>query len=407
MTVSDPLPANTTFSSAGQGGTSDGSKVTWSGLSLAAGASVDLHFQVNIAQALKNKIKSITNDGIVVTSAEGPGATGSPTITPIAPANAVSVTPVNPNGAARAGDSVSYHVLVKNLGYLSDSFNLSAAGTYAAAIFASDCTSSITSTGTMSPGATVDVCVTVTAPGNASNGATDVTTVTATSTGNPSVSASAGLTTTAVTVDTLLVDNDGNIPNVQGAYSTALTTAGIGFGTWDLAAEPTLPVGLLDAYKNIVWFTGNSYPGPILPYEAELTSFLDGGGRLLLSGQDILDQAAGTTDFVHDYLHITWDGTETQNDKATAAVHGVAGTLSAGLTSIAIDHSVLGAAFEDRITPNGTAVGNFTDDSTATDALQVDTGTYKVVFLAFPLEAYGTAADKADLITRTFTFFGP
>ena len=35
-----------------------------------------------------------------------------------------------------------------------------------------------------------------------------------------------------------------------------------------------------------------------------------------MSGQDILDQAAGTTDFVHDYLHIDWDGTEIQNDKA-------------------------------------------------------------------------------------------
>ena len=34
----------------------------------------------------------------------------------------------------------------------------------------------------------------------------------------------------------------------------------------------------------------------------------------------------GTTTFVHDYLHITWDGTETQNDKATANVTGVAGT---------------------------------------------------------------------------------
>jgi hypothetical protein len=30
-----------------------------------------------------------------------------------------------------------------------------------------------------------------------------------------------------------------------------------------------------------------------------------------------------------------------------------------------------------------------------------------VVFLAFPLEAYGSAADKADLATRIFAFFGP
>ena len=61
-----------------------------------------------------------------------------------------------------------------------------------------------------------------------------------------------------------------------------------------------------------------------------------------------------------------------------------------------IDHSVLGATFEDRITPNGTASAAFTDDTAEADALTYG-GTYKVVFLAFPLEAYGTAADKADL----------
>ena len=42
----------------------------------------------------------------------------------------------------------------------------------------------------------------------------------------------------------------------------------------------------------------------------------------------------------------------------------------------------------------------------ATDGLSF-AGSYKVVFLAFPLEAYGTAAQRADLVTRTFGFFGP
>jgi uncharacterized repeat protein (TIGR01451 family) len=406
VTVSDPVPANTTFVSAGESGTPGGGKVTWSGLSLAAGASVDLDFRVSIANALKNKVKSITNDGIVVTSSEGPGTSGSPTITPIAPAYAVGVSPANQNGAARAGNSVSYHLNVRNLGYNSDGFNLSTSGGYSSSIFASDCATPATSTGTLSPGATADICVTVAVPGGAGNGDTDVTTLTATSVASPGVSGSATVTTTAVTVDTLLVDNDGNIPDVQGAYSTALTSAGVSFGTWDLAANPTLPIGLLQAYRNVVWFTGNSYPGPILPYEADLSAFLDGGGRLLMSGQDILDQAAGTTAFVHDYLHITWDGTESQNDKSTAAVHGVAATLTDGITSIALDHSVLGAAFEDRITPNGSATGIFADDSAATDALSFTDG-YKVVFLGFPLEAYGTAADKASLVTRVFTFFGP
>ena len=33
-------------------------------------------------------------------------------------------------------------------------------------------------------------------------------------------------------------------------------------------------------------------------------------------------------------------------------------------------------------------------------------GGYKVVFLAFPFEAYGSAADKAALMGRALTWFG-
>jgi hypothetical protein len=211
-----------------------------------------------------------------------------------------------------------------------------------------------------------------------------------------------------VTLDTLLVDGDGNGPNVQSYYTDALTAAGVDFGTWDLASNPELPVGLLEAYTNVVWFTGNAYPGPVSPYETELAAFLDGGGRLFMSGQDILDQAAGTTTFVHDYLHIDWDGSEAQNDIATVAVNGIVGNaISDGLGAITLDHDVLGGAFfEDQITPINGATAAFTDDAAEPDALNVDTTTYKVVFLAFPMEAYGTALEKQDLMERVFAYFG-
>jgi hypothetical protein len=84
----------------------------------------------------------------------------------------------------------------------------------------------------------------------------------------------------------------------------------------------------------------------------------------------------------------------------------VTGTPST-IGAIALDHTVLGpdAAFEDRITPNGTAQAAFTDDTAAADALTY-AGTYKVVFLAFPFEEYGSAADKVDLVNRVMVFFG-
>jgi len=46
----------------------------------------------------------------------------------------------------------------------------------------------------------------------------------------------------------------------------------------------------------------------------------------------------------------------------------------------------------------------FTDDAAAPDALTVTSNAYKVVFLAFPFEAYGTTTDKADLMNRVLTY---
>jgi len=297
---------------------------------------------------------------------------------------------------------------VTNEGYQTDTFQVSATGGgWAASVYDATCTTPLTSTASVTAGQSVDVCVKVSVPASATEAEANSTTFTATSTGDPTRSASATLTTLAVATDTLLVDGDGDAPDTQSFYATALTANGISFGVWDLAQDPELSASYLALHKNVVWYTGNAYPAPITPYESELKALLDGGGRLLMSGQDILDQAAGTTAFVSDYLHIDWNGTEVQNDKATAAVHGVGGNpVSNGIGTVPLDHSALGAAFEDEVTPIAPATAAFTDDSGQPDALSVADGPYKVVFLAFPLEAYGTATDKADLVNRVFTYFG-
>jgi uncharacterized repeat protein (TIGR01451 family) len=408
VTLTDPIPDNTSFVSASDGGTSANGTVTWSGMSIPSGGSASVTLTVSIADALKKKVTSITNDGLKATSAEGPFTTGSPVITTLAAPFAVGVSPATQTGAAHAGSSVHYTVQVQNLGFTPDSYSLSTSGgTDAVSFLDPTCTTPITTTTTVNPGDTTNVCVSVAVPANAADGASSTSTVTATSVGSSSVTGSATLTTIAVTKNVLLVDGDTNAPvDSQPFYTAALTANGIDFSTWDLSKNPTLPIGFLNAYKDVYWFTGNAYPGPITPYEGQLKAFLDGGGHLFMSGQDILDQAAGTTAFVHDYLHITWDGSETQNDKATTAVHGVAGNVvTDGIGAIPLDHSVLNAAFEDRITPNGAATPAFTDDASAADALTF-AGTYKVVFLAFPMEAYGTAANKADLVHRVQAFFG-
>jgi len=233
VTITDPIPGYTSFVSADNGGTFSKKAVTWSGLGIPAGGSVSVTLTVSIADALKAKVSSITNDGMQASATGGFSVTGSPVVTPIAPQFAVSAAPASQTGAAHAGASVDYTVGVTNLGYTPDSYSLSSSGgTFPVSFLDSSCTTPITATPTVNAGATTNVCVRVTVPAAAADGASDTSTITATSVGNSSVSASVTVKTVAVTKDTLLVDEDGNAPDVQKAYADALTANWVAFSTW-------------------------------------------------------------------------------------------------------------------------------------------------------------------------------
>ena len=404
VTITDPVPRYTRFVSASDGGRRSDDRVRWQNLTVPAGGEVQVHFSVRIDSRLRSSVDAIVNDGIRVTSAQHVSTTGSPHSTGIADPNAVSVEPSAQSGGGKVGTDAQYTVHVANGGYLDDSYTVTTSGAWPATAYDASCTTALAGPVAVTSGTSTDVCVKVAIPAGAAEGDHDTTTVTATSVTDPAVSGSAQLTTYAAAADTLLVDEDLDSPDVSARYEAAMGTTPYGY--WDLAADPDIPLGYLTAHANVVWWTGNSYPAPVSPYEGELTTFLDGGGRLLMSGQDILDQAAGTTAFVHDYLHIDWDGSETQNDKPTASVSGVAGNpVTGGIGTVAIDHTVLGAVYEDQITPIAPATAAFTDASGATDGLTVADGAYKVVFLAFPLEAYGTAADRSGLVASALGWF--
>ncbi len=405
VAISDVIPKGTDFASADQGGKSDGTTVTWKGFSIPAGGQIQVHFSVKIHRDLWVKRTEIVNDGITVTAAGGLTTTGSPHSTVIAPAHSVVAAPADQSGGAKVGASVSYPVTVTNEGYQSDRFSLTDSGAWPTTTYDASCTTPIAQTPQVPPGGTTTVCVKVAVPAGAANDARDTEHLTVTSSADGTVTTTVSFTTIAVASANLLVDEDGNKPDTSAYYKAAMGPQTYGY--WDLAADPNLPLSYLKAHTNVVWWTGNSYPAPITPYESELASFLDGGGRLFMSGQDILDGAAGTTSFVKDYLHINWDGTETQNDKPTAAVTALSGNpVTTGLGTVTLDHSVLTATFEDQVTPIAPATTAFTDDTGKTDALTAASGAYKVFFAAFPIEAFGTPADKATLVGNALTWFG-
>jgi hypothetical protein len=281
------------------------------------------------------------------------------------------------------------------------------------------CNNEITETGDVAPGDTYTVCVEVQVPDDAQDGEIDDQVLTVTSQTKPSVTDTATVTAIAVTKHVLLVDDDGNAPDVQSYYTDALDANGVNYGVWDLAAHDELmPQGLLNAYDTVYWTTGAQWPEPLTKYGDVLSNYLDNGNNLFLSGQDLLDQAGGTTDFVHDYLHVDWDGSDDQNDLKSDKVFGIDGTVigdpfTAGVPLVepaGYDH------FEDEVTPIDGAVAQFNDhpidgSDPGADAVAVgpDAGgtNYKVVFLAFPFEAFGTDANRAEMVQQTQDYFTP
>ena len=107
-------------------------------------------------------------------------------------------------------------------------------------------------------------------PAGATEGASSDTTFVATSTGDPTVSASATLTTLAVASTRCWSTTTPTTrwtprPTTRTRWTpTAWTTA---CGT--SPTNPELPASYLALHKNVVWFTGNTYPAPITPYESD------------------------------------------------------------------------------------------------------------------------------------------
>jgi uncharacterized repeat protein (TIGR01451 family) len=426
LVITDPVPANTSFVAAGSGGTFDGSKVVFNVADVAPAAAnaspnggidpgnVVVTFTVHVATSGIHSGNVITNDGYLVSSAEVPTVYGSPHYNTLAPSHAFAMSPNYQWDGTRSGQEITYLVSIKNLGYSTDSYTLGTAGNAAGfntTLWDSTFTSLKYTTDPVLAGDSAIVGVKVVINPAISNGTASTVTVSADSVFNPINSHAVQIKTIAVTDKILLVDDDGDGPNVDSYYQAALNAYGLPYNIADLALVPELPQRYLKAHKVIVWYAGATYPGNLGLYDTNLAAFLNNGGRLFMSGWDLLDQAAGTTPFVYNYLHINWDGSETQNDKGTGSTTAViSNSVTAGLGVLPYTNFVsigLGSAdFSDQLTPVDPAEAAFVDSGTGqTDGLTVDTGLYKVMFLAYPYEAINNTSSQNALMARALNWF--
>jgi uncharacterized repeat protein (TIGR01451 family) len=425
VVITNPLPANTTFVSAGSGGVHVGNNVVWNVGSVALPSqvltgppplnstglqpgSVTVTFTVQISGGLSSG-DVITNDGFSTHAAGGLGATGSPTSVTLAPTKVVALLPSSQSAYAHPGTNFTYQLAVHNQGSATDSYSLSTSGfVWPATVWNQSFTSHITQTGNLAPGAVFTFGVKIAVPATATVTMSDTATISAVSQSNPAVNSSATVQTRIVLSKILLVDEDGNAPDVNAYYTAALNSAGATYDVWDLAADPNLPISYMEGHQAIIWFTGTSFQDPLGPYESRLNEFVNNGGNFFLSGFDVLD-FAGSTPFIPNVLHVQNWTSAFQNDVHTVSVTGIpTSPVSSGIGTVPLNYPTIDYCdCNDDLTPASPALPAFIGNPNGImPGLSVDTGTYKVVFLAFPFEAMGGAADQAKLMNQVLIYFG-
>ena len=233
----------------------------------------------------------------------------------------------------------------------------------------------------------------------------------------------------------LFVDDDGG-GSFEGYFLTALDSVGLAYDIWTYETQGSPTDSVLTMYQAVVWSTGPDY-GTIgdpktltLTDQARLMSYLEDGGNLFLSSQDLLyDNDLNT--FITDYLHVAARNID-------EGIHSVAGivddTISDGM-SFSLSYPFFNLS--DCIVPGSGAVGIFSQTGKSSfselgEGLPIDrlpgagiTGlldscalrypasgesTYKVVFFSFPFEAVpqeGAYPHNAHtLMRRIMNWFG-
>lgn len=202
----------------------------------------------------------------------------------------------------------------------------------------------------------------------------------------------------------ILVVDDDNGAAYEGYYTAALDAAGRAYEVWTVAARGSPDAATLSRYSIIVWFTGDDYSTTLTADdEAALTDFLNGGGRLFLSGQDVgYDKLGDSGNFLGQSLHAAyrWDDTDTYSLSGTAFLEGLQ-------LSIQGNDGANNQVFPSETAPVGDAFGVVAYDSKVYQWGGVAyAGAYRTVYFSFGFEAIQGAAMRAEVMERVVNWLG-
>ncbi len=171
----------------------------------------------------------------------------------------------------------------------------------------------------------------------------------------------------------LLVDDDEDSISEAGVEEV-LNYLQLVYREWDTALSG-LPGGLSD-YEAVIWYCGHGTSTLSAAEIDLLTSYLDSGGRLFISGTNIASELQGNS-FLQNYLHL-----EFSQEVVLALVHGVAGDPVGNGYSLFLSSSPLD---QDAVTPAGGGITCYNYIGNLPAAVRYE-GSYRTVFFGFAFD---------------------
>ncbi|MCH7761061.1 choice-of-anchor B family protein [candidate division TA06 bacterium] len=206
----------------------------------------------------------------------------------------------------------------------------------------------------------------------------------------------------------LLIDDDEG-KNYENFYIAAIESLGLTYARWDFNRKGVFPISSPELFSRpMFWFTGDADTNTLTPADQEsLMIFLDNGGKLFLTGQNIGEDIYASQFFIN-YLRASFV-TATTNDHILDGVTG--DPIGDGITILT--QGVGGAGnqtSQDVIAPLSGAEPVFLYSPDSVAAIRVDSlGVCRVVYFAFGIEGIhkaGSFAGRDTIIARILNCFG-
>ncbi len=194
-------------------------------------------------------------------------------------------------------------------------------------------------------------------------------------------------------IQILFVDDDaGN--SYEYHFTDALEANGYPYIMWDVAVNGSPSAADMIPFWIVIWNTGFDYVETLSASDQnELAAYLDSGGSLFFSSQDVLYDI-GFTPFIDNYLHVS----DYTNDVGADSVAGIPGDPVSQDMNLILTYPFYD--FSDYIAPDPGANAIFINETASPCALKYPgdgfSGTHKVVFLAFPFEAISANAEDPN-----------